>query len=380
MKDYMNSIKNQTEVNKNLYQTINSKTDKASVNTSSKSLESDSFEKTKNKNPDKKKIFKIGTVVLGVVLAVFAFLKRKQIINSISSLFRKKNPAKPPMPPADNIINPKTPPETPSKPIEIPQAKKQPEVDINNVNKINEIIPPPKIKKPTLEQYLEMNKKWELMSDDNPEKSILAKQIINLRKQMIEQNVSFIPKLPESFSSDKERWDYLYRLMGMPMDNEASTLDLLDQFSKIGGKMYDSKTARDSLLDISVSALYYLDKDNIDTDSANRVLQKYIDSVFKFATNEIPLNRSTSDAPDLLPSYRRYTQLMNKDTVIKFINAFKNIAVDKQEYRNIKYFLQDGVWQDFYPKLTPKDMPDIQKALDEFAIAVQNLPDELNKF
>ena len=70
---------------------------------------------------------------------------------------------------------------------------------------------------------------------------------------------------------------------------------------------------------------------------------------------------------------------MTKDTVIKFINAFKNIAVDKKQYKDIKYFLKDGSWQIFYPKLKAQDLPDIQKALDEFAAAVENLPDDIMK-
>ena len=70
---------------------------------------------------------------------------------------------------------------------------------------------------------------------------------------------------------------------------------------------------------------------------------------------------------------------MTKDTIINFINAFKNIAVDKQEYKEIRFFLREGTWDTFYPELKAEDMPDIQKALDEFAKVVENLPEKITR-
>ena len=236
---------------------------------------------------------------------------------------------------------------------------------------------------PTLDEYTKLCEEFEELRKldiSDPTRKAAAQKLNALEKQMIEQNISFVPKAPESFASDKERWDYLYyRLMGVPVKNEATAIDMLDQFGKLGGKMYDPNTGKNSLMDIGIAALSYLDNDKIDTDSANRILQKYIDSVFKFATNEIPTGGYSPDAAELLPRYHNFTQLMTKDTVIKFINAFKNIAVDKKQYKDIKYFLKDGSWQIFYPKLKAQDLPDIQKALDEFAAAVENLPDDIMK-
>jgi len=193
------------------------------------------------------------------------------------------------------------------------------------------------------------------------------------------QNVSFIPKAPESFANDKERWDYLYVLHNIPMKNEATIMDYLSQFEKFGGKMYDKSTTRDSITDVGTVVECFVDDHKSETGMLNRIIKKYIDIISKFATNELPGGGYSPDAAELLPYYNHCTDVMTKDTVIKFINAFKNIAVDKQEYRDISYFLKDGTWQYFYRQLKAEDLPDIQKALDEFAVAVRNLPDDIMK-
>ena len=236
---------------------------------------------------------------------------------------------------------------------------------------------------PTLEEYTrlrkEFNEKLRKLDISDPTRKAAAKKLKEMERQMIEQNISFVSKAPESFASEKERWDYFYKGIDANVRNEASAMDILDQFSRLGGKMYDKNTGRDSLTDIPVSVLIYANEKATSIESSNRILQKYVDSVFKFATNEIPKYGYHPDAAELLPMYNRSIKVMTKDTVIKFINAFKNIAVDKQQYIDIKYFLQDGIWQSFYPQLKPQDLPDIQKALDEFAKAVENLPYDIMK-
>ena len=50
------------------------------------------------------------------------------------------------------------------------------------------------------------------------------------------------PKAPESFASDKERWDYLYyRLMGVPVKNEATAIDM-DENAGLIVKLADGTT------------------------------------------------------------------------------------------------------------------------------------------
>ena len=53
-------------------------------------LEEDKFKKSENKKIDKKKIIKIGAILTGVLIAITAFLKRKQIMNFISNFSKKK--------------------------------------------------------------------------------------------------------------------------------------------------------------------------------------------------------------------------------------------------------------------------------------------------
>ena len=385
MQDYINNIKQQ-----NIYNNLNSNIDKQSTTSDlSLNLKSDSFEKKDNKI-NKKKIFKIGALITGIVLVVLAFLKRKQIGNILSNLFNKKSPTQPPAPPLNGVPNnPKTPPiEPPKKPI---QAINSLTSDINNSkldNSAEEIIQETvqivsEKTSPTLEEYKrlrkEFNEKLRKLDKSDPTRKAAAKKLKEMERQMIEQNVSFVSKAPESFASEKERWDYFYKGIDANVRNEASAMDILDQFSRLGGRMYDKNTGRRSIADIGTAVLIYANEKATSIESSNRILQKYVDSVFKFATNEIPPRGYSPDAAELLPAYNNSIKVMTKDTVIKFINAFKNIAVDKQQYIDIKYFLQDGIWQSFYPQLKPQDLPDIQKALDEFAKAVENLPYDIMK-
>ena len=385
MQDYINNIKQQ-----NIYNNLNSNIDKQSTTSDlSLNLKSDSFEKKDNKI-NKKKIFKIGALITGIVLVVLAFLKRKQIGNILSNLFNKKSPTQPPAPPLNGVPNnPKTPPiEPPKKPI---QAINSLTSDINNSkldNSAEEIIQETvqivsEKTSPTLEEYTrlrkEFNEKLRKLDISDPTRKAAVKKLKEMERQMIEQNVSFVSKAPESFASEKERWDYFYKGIDANVRNEASAMDILDQFSRLGGRMYDKNTGRRSIADIGTAVLIYANEKATSIESSNRILQKYVDSVFKFATNEIPPRGYSPDAAELLPAYNNSIKVMTKDTVIKFINAFKNIAVDKQQYIDIKYFLQDGIWQSFYPQLKPQDLPDIQKALDEFAKAVENLPYDIMK-
>ena len=385
MQDYINNIKQQ-----NIYNNLNSNIDKQSTTSDlSLNLKSDSFEKKDNKI-NKKKIFKIGALITGIVLVVLAFLKRKQIGNILSNLFNQKSPTQPPAPPLNGVPNnPKTPPiEPPKKPI---QAINSLTLDINNSkldNSAEEIMQETvqivsEKTSPTLEEYTrlrkEFNEKLRKLDKSDPTRKAAAKKLKEMERQMIEQNVSFVSKAPESFASEKERWDYFYKGIDANVRNEASAMDILDQFSRLGGRMYDKNTGRRSIADIGTAVLIYANEKATSIESSNRILQKYVDSVFKFATNEIPPRGYSPDAAELLPAYNNSIKVMTKDTVIKFINAFKNIAVDKQQYIDIKYFLQDGIWQSFYPQLKPQDLPDIQKALDEFAKVVENLPYDIMK-
>ena len=369
MQEYINNVKNKTDINQNTYKSV--KCNPLTTSNVSLNLKPDSFEK-ENSKTHKKEIFKIGAIAAGVVSAILAFLKRKRIGNALSGLFNKKKPPEPPAPPAGNIPNtPKTPPAKPAQTTEPTTSTLIPP-------KQTELPKHPNI--PTLEEYTKLKEEFEELRKldiSDPKRKAAAQKLNALEKQMIEQNVSFAPKPPESFASDKERWDYFFKGINCDVKNEATAMDILDQFGKLGGKMYDKNTGWDSLTDISRASLIYATEGTKDVASSNRILQKYIDSVFKFATKEIPPRGYSPDAHYLMPSYDNARDVMTKDTVIKFIDAFKNIAVDKQQYHDIKYFLKEDSWQLFYPQLKAEDLPDIQKALDEFGAAVKDLPDDL---
>ena len=326
----------------------------------------DSFEK-KDRNNNKIKIIKFGAILSGISLAILAFIKRKQIGNAISNLIHKKTPDITPSAPSGDIPSrPKTPDITPH-------------LDTKGITPAQELITQ---NPPTLDEYTKLCKEFEELKKqrdiNDPIRKAAAKRLNEMEKQMIEHNISFLPKAPESFSSEQERWNYFYKFINMPVDNEATAMDILDHFSRLGGRMYDKNKGIRSITDIPIPVLMFANEQAKSIESSNRILQKYVDSVFKFATNDIPPLGYSPDAAALLPAYNDSRHVMTKDTVIKFIDAFKRIAVDKQQYKDIHYFLQDGTWQMFYPQLKQDDMPDIYKALDSFAKVVESLPYKIN--
>jgi len=180
--------------------------------------------------------------------------------------------------------------------------------------------------------------------------------------------------------SGEELKKYFIKIMNQSIDDKTTMLEFLEQFNKYGSRSIGNKESSVyTLSKISDLISNYINKCEDNSESINDVLQKYISVFAKYARKPDFNLDIYCDSCVLQEIYNKHKDVMTKDTVIKFINAFKNIAVDKQEYKNIKYFLKDGSWQIFYPKLKAQDLPDIQKALDEFAAAVENLPDDIMK-
>ena len=236
----------------------------------------------------------------------------------------------------------------------------------------------------TLQEYTELCEEFEELRKldvSNPTRKAAAQKLNALEKQMIKQNISFVPKAPESFASDKIRWQFIKSALWETQRNEASTMDALDVFEKYGEKIYQAEPLIDTLGDLGASVSAFLDRNKGNQESLNRVLRKYVDVYSKFATTEIRKGYSP-DSRHLRVMFDSYCYWVDKKTTIKFIDALKNLAVDKNDCKKMGYFFKSLIPGDTPSAacwLTKQDLPDIQKALEEFTKAVENLPDDIMK-
>ena len=158
-------------------------------------------------------------------------------------------------------------------------------------------------------------------------------------------------------------------------------MDALDVFEKYGEKIYQAEPYIDTLGDLGACVSTFLDKNKGNQESLNRVLRKYIDAYSKFATTEVKKGYSP-DSRHLRAMFDSYCYWVDKETSLKFIDTLKNLAVDKNDCKKMGYFFKSLTPSDTPSAicwLTKQDLPDIQKALDEFAAAVENLPDDIMK-
>jgi len=190
-----------------------------------------------------------------------------------------------------------------------------------------------------------------------------------MRKAMREQNISFVPKPPRSFADEEETWKYLYKAMSVMDNNEASAIDALEMFEKYGSKRikHYPDGIRESLSDLSVSVSIAVNSLK-GTDSADRVLNKYIDVFSKFATKDNELR----DAGTLKWLFNKHCSEMSKDTLIKFIDTFKEISYDKQPLISLKILINNHPHN--LPKVKQDDFIEVRRHLNALEEAVKDLP------
>ena len=214
----------------------------------------------------------------------------------------------------------------------------------------------------------------------------LGQKLATLRKQMEEQNISFVSKAPEFFETEERKWNYINEALWAAPKNEASAMDALDVFEKFGEKRFiDETTSVTSLDDLRTSISGYIDEilskgilKNIFHNEhclelTNVLLQRYIQVYSKFATNKID-SRAYPDVKSVWRMFDSYKHIANKDTMLMMINAMKDFAVDKEEYSRLKYFVKHFS-PELYEVINKNDLQDIEKAIVKLGEKVENLPD-----
>ena len=213
-----------------------------------------------------------------------------------------------------------------------------------------------------------------------------GQKLATLRKQMEEQNISFVSKAPEFFETEERKWNYINEALWAAPKNEASAMDALDVFEKFGEKRFiDETTSVTSLDDLRTSISGYIDEilskgilKNIFHNEhclelTNVLLQRYIQVYSKFATNKID-SRAYPDVKSVWRMFDSYKHIANKDTMLMMINAMKDFAVDKEEYSRLKYFVKHFS-PELYEVINKNDLQDIEKAIVKLGEKVENLPD-----
>ena len=210
-------------------------------------LKEDKFEKSENKKIDKKKIIKIGAILTGVLLAITAFLKRKQIMNFISNLYKKKE-------------------QLPQKRPEI----KPPEVKIET-NKVESIIndlndfPAPKFtSNPTLAQRNEyVNELIRFMNSTSDTKLQLKalseiekygiSDIDNISTMMLSEDESIIRetlKIYQKYGTDKDVFDIIgpIRRETIEIKEDETFIEVLKTIQKLAHLENDDPKDREIIL------------------------------------------------------------------------------------------------------------------------------------
>jgi len=316
----------------------------------------DKFESSK-----KKDIIKYSSIAVGALLLLLAFIKRKEISELFSKLFKGKgeppiNP-RPPEPPSVGGSGHVPPPSGGAVPPSVPPGGG------GILGEVKQVL--------NIEEFTKLENQWAKLADSDPQKQVLGRQIVKIEKAMKEQNISFVSKPPKSFANEEEKWDYIYRTLTAMDNNEASAMDALNMFEKYGSRRikHYPDGIRESLMDLSVHVSSTVEKLS-GTPAANEVLNRYIDVFSKFATKE----GTSTDAGNLKWLFNKHCGEMSKDTLIKFIDTFKTISYDKQPLISLNVLIKNH--PNNLPKLNQKDLAEARIKLGELEEAVKDLPVE----
>lgn len=218
----------------------------------------------------------------------------------------------------------------------------------------------------------------------------LGQKLATLRKQMEEQNISFVSKAPESFETEENKWKYIYSALTEMERNEKSLFDAFDVFEKYGSKVYlNPDSSFHTLDDLSSSTTCALDKilekgwvnsfshNEKSLEITNRALNRFAKVFSNFATTKIN-NPSAPDIRIIWQVFDRYEYCMNKNTMLTMIKQIQNYVVDKKEYKKLKSLL-NHYDPKLYECIKPEDMPELENAVNQLAQKVKNLPDDYLK-
>lgn len=240
-----------------------------------------------------------------------------------------------------------------------------------------------------LDLYINKSKDHKQLPANSTERLALGTKLATLRKQMEEKNISFVPKAPEKFDTEEQKWKYINTALSVMEKNENSIFDAFDVFEKYGAKKYINRDSSFSTLDdLSTSTVCCLDKilekgrikggrhDEKSIDLTNRVLQRFTEVFSKFATTKP--EKSTPDVRLLWYVFDRYEYCMNKETMLVMIEQIDKLAVDKKECKKLNVLL-NHYEPKLYECLSPENIRDVELAVKKLEKKTEKLPDDYSQ-
>ena len=383
MTEFMNSVSNKQSSYATTTNINTSKANSAQSVPVAQVQKNDSFELA-NKDK-KKKIITYSAIAAGIGLSILAFLKRKQIGDFFSSLFNKK----PKNPPAGDTPKPPKPPKGNDAP------------PFNNGKGLNSSgIPsaPPKAALPTLDEfqklekedmpalvskfakgtkeekqsllnlYTTLDKKHASLPEESPERLSLGRKLYVLEKQMIEGNISFIPKAPSSFATEADKIKYIKSALHYANTNEASAMDALTVFEKYGSRYeYGSFKAiniNHGLYDLTIAVERVADK--LDAATTDKVINQYLDIFNKYAR----IDGEYADTRLLLRMIEKNNDKMSENTVSKIIETLKKFSFEKSQTWSVRKYIVSNE----FSKRSPEELARLDVKLKELEEIVKDMP------
>ncbi len=367
MTDFMNNIKSGKPNNFSTNSTAfipNSDTNLLNKNLNAQKADVVNLSKNKvfNKNK-KKKIITYTAIGTGVILAILAFFKRKQISDFFSNLFKKKpnNPSlqpdapRPPrgadVPPSSGGSGGATPPTPPSK------------------GNLSDMFSHTLL--PTADEYTKIENEWfEAVNTNSKDSQIqeLGHKMSAMKKAMIEGNISFIPKAPETFASEADKIEYIQMALRKANINEASAMDAMAVFEKYGSRYeygtYKALNTNNGVSDLALAVEQVAD--DLDAKTADKVMNKYIDLFNKYAR----IDGDYTDARRLTRLIERNHDKMSEETVIKFIESLKQFSFERAQTWSIRKYIVENE----FTKRSPEELKRIDVKLKELEEIVKDMP------
>ena len=301
----------------------------------------------------KKKIITYSSIAGGIGLFIIAIIKRKQIGEFFSKIFKKKTTPDTP----DNNTSPRNIKDDPTAPPNNTEGKKP----IQSTE-----IPNPNTKLPTLEEFTDLERRWNLTPNDDPMKKVLGKEKVSMRKAMIEGNVSFVPKPPQHFSSQEEKNQYILNALECTYINESSAMDALNVFDKFGSRFeYGYKNSENSISDLSIAVSYAAKE--LDPKTADKIFNKFIDLFGKFADTTPPRHNDTRKLDNIIIEHH---EKMSEDTINKFIDTLEKLSFEQSTAWNIR----KNIIENEYTKRSPEEITRIDSRLKKLEEKIKDLP------
>lgn len=315
-----------------------------------------------NSQSTKKEIIKYSSLTVGVILIIISIIKRKAITKFFSKLFEKKNNTPANRAGSTNAGVRNLPPDNP------PSGCGASSTNVNNINPARPGTGVVESKLPNISEYRQMQEKWSHLPKEDPRRKELGKELYQIEKRMIENNVSFIEKPVfknvniNSVEFEKEKIHYVKNSLRLMSKNEATAIDALDVFEKYGSRYDDGLF--DGMTDLAVAVSSTVEK--LPKDIADKVLSRFIDLFGKIARKD----KDYTDPRLLGQMIEKYSDKMSTDTVIKYIESMKKWSFEKDQADSVRRF----VLRDEFTRRTPKELSRIEEHLKKLEEIVKDLP------